>query len=535
MKTENNFGKVLYFAFILMIWGLTAANPCFSKEIKKVAVLPFVMNTQQDLTFMQKGIFDMFFSRISYGDEVEVLTMEAFEKRLGSASPSLSITKGINETKAKELGNFLNVDYVLFGSLTLFGNSMSLDVNMVDSKSDNPPLTFFRQGNDVGAVIPELDKIAEEINYKVFGRETLQFQSQQALQKAYAGNEESHKSPLKNFQTLLTVNGVLNGVATGDLDGDKKNEIVVIQDRTIQIFEYGFNGKINLVEKLENSSSSMTLVSIDVADINHNGFSEIFVTRINNLNQTVASQVIEYDGDKYVVGETTYPWYLRVVKDDRGNAELFAQVNTKKGPWVPKDVFKVDWQNNMYVPGTKVIVPKAGFSVLSMASKNIGKESGTYFYINEKGQIVAFNDSGKIDWSSDEGYGGSLLFYKIPQNEANALYANEYKFFQPKSVVHVREADGKPEMFVIKNYEASDSFFENTRVYKKGSIEIFNLNELGLAFDNAPKKFPGPVTSIDIGDYDNDGKMELLVTMQKKGSNIFSGDSKSLLVVYDLD
>ena len=534
MKTKKNFNKGLYFIFILIIWGLMSGNPCFSKETQKVAVLPFTVNAQQDLMFLQKGIFDMFSSRISYGDEVEVLTLEILEKGLGSASPSLSITQGINESKAKELGNFLNVDYVLFGSLTLFGNSMSLDVNMVDIKNNNPSLTFFRQGNEAGAVIPELDKIAEEINYKVFGRETIQFQSQIAMQKAYQAEGEGHVSPLKTFQTLLSVNGTLNGVAVGDLDGDKKNEVVVIHDRTVQIFEYAFNGKISLVEKIEESSVAMTLVSVDVADINHNGFSEIFITRINNRNQTVASQVIEYDGDKYVVGKTTYPWYLRVVKDDRGNAELVAQVNTKKGPWVPKDVFKVDWHNNMYVPGTKVRVPKAGFSVLSMASQKIGKETGTYFYINEKGQIVAFNDSGKIDWSSEKGYGGSLLFYKIPQNESNALYANEYKFFQPKSVVHVRDADDKHKMFVIKNHEASDGFFENTRVYKKGSIEIFNLNELGLAFDNAPKKLPGLVTSIDIGDYDNDGKAELLVTMKKEG-NILSSDSTSVLVVYDLD
>jgi len=535
LKTKKNFNKGLYLIFVLIIWGLMSGNPCFSKETQKVAVLPFTVNAQQDLMFLQKGIFDMFSSRISYGDEVVVLTREILENSLGNAVSSFSITQGVNESKAKELGNFLNVDYVLFGSLTLFGNSMSLDVNMVDIKNNNPSLTFFRKGNEAGAVIPELDKIAEEINYKVFGRETLQFQSQKAMQKSYAGEGETYANPLKKFQTLLSVNGTLNGVALGDLDGDKKNEIVVIHDRTIQIFKYAFNGKINLVQKIEEDPVTMSIVGVDVADINKNGYAEIFITRINNSQQSVSSYVVEYDGRKYIKGETTYSWYLRVIKDAKGNSELFAQGHSKKGPWVPKDVFKVDWHNNMYVPGTKVRVPKAGFSVLSMASKNIGKEAGTYFYINEKGQIVAFNNSGKIDWSSDKGYGGSLLFYKIPQNESNALYANEYKFFQPKSVVHDRDADGKFEMFVIKNYESSGNFFKNTRVYKKGSIEIFNLNELGLTFDNAPKKFPGPVTSIDIGDYDNDGKAELLVTMQKKESNILSRGSKSILVVYDLD
>ena len=535
MKTKKNFGKIFYFIFILMMWGLILGNPCFSKEIKKVAVLPFVMNTQQDLVFLQKGIFDMFSSRISYGDEVEVLTRENLENKLGKADLS-SITKGVNESKAKELGNSLNVDYVLFGSLTLFGNSMSLDVNMVDIRPDNPSLTFFRQGNDAGAVIPELDKIAEEINYKVFGRETLQFQSQKAMQRAYAGEGESYASPLKKFQTLLTVDGIMNGVAVGDLDGDKKNEIVVIQDRIVQIFKYTFNGKISLVQKIEDKSVATRIVGVDVADINQNGFSEIFITRINNSHQSVVSYVIEYDGSKYVKEGRKYPWYLRVIKDAQGNSELFAQVHTQKGPWLSKDVFKVDWQNNSYITGTRLRVPEKGFSVLSMTTgKAVSDDTAMYLYTDELGQLVVFNDSGRIEWSSDKGYGGSKLFYTFPKKTAGGLYDNEYAFLQPKNIIYDMDSDGKVELFVIKNKEMSGSFFKNTRVFKKGSIEILNWNEMGLSSENAPKKFSGPVTSIDIGDYDNDSKMELLVTMIKKGNNMFSRDSKSLLVVYDLD
>ena len=535
MKPNKMMKNAWRFVAVLLIFAVFAAAPGLCAEPKKVAVLPFAMNTQQDLMFLQKGIFDMFSSRISYGDEVEVLTRENLENKLGNADLS-SIIKGVNESKAKELGNFLNVDYVLFGSLTLFGNSMSLDVNMVDIRPDNPSLTFFRQGNDAGAVIPELDKIAEEINYKVFGRETLQFQSQLALQRAYSGDGENYASPLKKFQTLLSVNGILNGVATGDLDGDKKNEIVVIQDRTVQIFKYAFNGKISLVQKFEDDSVAMSLVGVDVADINQNGYAEIFITRINNRNQSVASCIIEYNGSKYVKGETTYPWYLRVIKDDKGDLELFAQAHTKKGPWASKKVFKVNWQNNSYTPGTRLRVPEKGFSVLSMTTgKAFSNGTAMYLYTDELGQLVVFNDSGHIDWSSDRGYGGSSLFYTFPKKTAGGLYDNEYAFLQPKNIIYDMDSDGKVELFVIKNKEIADSFFKNTRVFKKGSIEILNWNEMGLSFENAPKKFSGPVTSIDIGDYDNDSKMELLVTMIKKGNNMFSRDSKSLLVVYDLD
>jgi len=535
LKIKKSFRKGLYLTFVLMLMGLTAGNPCFAKEIKKVAVLPFVMNTQQDLTFLQKGIFDMFSSRIAYGDEVEILTRETLENELVKADPSLSVTRGVNESKAKEVGRFLDVDYVLFGSLTIFGSSMSLDVNMVDIKGNAPSLTFFRQADEAGAVIPELNKIAEEINYKVFGRETLEFQSQQAMQKAYAGDGESYASPLKKFQTLFAVNGRMNGVATGDLDGDKKNEVVVIYDRTIQIFKYSFDGKLKPVQKIDDNSVALGVVSVDVADINQNGFSEIFITRINSGNETVASCVIEYDGSRYVKGKITYPWYLRVVKDDQGNSELFAQVHTKKGPWLSKDVFKVEWQNNWYTRGARLRVPEKGFSVLSMSKgRELGKGDSMYLYTDELGRLIMFNSSGRIEWSSDKGYGGSSLFYKFPK-KVHGFYDNAFAFLQPKSIIYDTDSDGKAELLVIKNRESTDYLFKNTRVFKKGSIEILNWSEMGLASDKAPKKFPGPVTSIDIGDYDNDSKMELLVTMIKKGSDVLSSDAKSLLVAYDLE
>jgi hypothetical protein len=414
---------------------------------------------------------------------------------------------------------------------------MSLDVNMVDIKNDNPSLTFFRQGNDAGVVIPELDKIAEEINYKVFGRETLEFQSQRALQRTYSREVENYASSLKKFQTLLTVDGTLNGVAVGDLNGDKKNEIVVVQDRSVQIFKYAFNGKLSLVQKIEDDSVTTRIVSVDVADINQNGYAEIFITRINNNHQSVVSYVVEYDGTSYAKGKKEYPWYLRVVKDAKGNSELFAQKHTKKGPWFSNNVFKVNWQNDSYIPGTHLRIPEKGFSILSMTTvwNVFGNDTAKYLYTDEKGRLVVFDDSGRISWSSDEGYGGSSLSYKFPKKTADTLYDSEYVFLQPKTITYDMNSDGKTELFVIKNKEASNYFLKNIRNFKTGSIEILNWNEMGLSSEQVPKTFSGPVTSIDLGDYDNDSKTELLVTMVKKSKTMLSRDSKSVLVAYDLE
>jgi TolB-like protein len=534
LKIQTSVLRLNYIALAALACVVILASPGFSKETKKVAVLPFVINTQEDLNFLKKGIFDMLSSRISYMDEVEVLTREDLENRLKDSAPELSMAQGVNEPIAKKIGAYLDVDYVLFGSLTLFGNSMSLDVNMIDSKNNTPALTFFRQANEMGAVIPELDEITAEINYKVFGRETHAFKPQQSAQQDVLRRQQGPVTPLGQFETLLTVNGALNGMAIGDLDGDKKNEIVVIYDRTIEIFKTLANGRLQSVQKIQEDVPIMKLIGVDVADINHNGRSEIFITRFSSSSKQVKSFVIEYNETRYVKGNETFPWYLRVVKDAKGSEALYGQLTGKEGPYVPKKVFKVEWNNQTYAQGMTVKTP-GEFSIMSLTSGDVlNKDATNFVFTDQKGRLVIFNESGRKIWESDEGYGGSKLYYRFPKVVHEFTEAN-FNYFQPRNLVFDLGGDGKTELFVIQNKEDSNYLFPSNRSFKKGSIDIFSMNEMGLTPDaHLPKRVPGQITCIDIGDHDNDGTVEFLVAMIKKSGSILTSEPKSMLIAYEL-
>lgn len=534
-KTHQRLSVTFLIAMIFTATLLFASNG-FPAETKKVAVLPFVMNTQHDLKFLQKGIFDMFSSRLSHGDDVVVLTRENLDMLLSESDNQFTLDNGANESIAKALGRYLNVDYVLFGSLTLFGNRMSIDVNMVDIKTNQPTLAFYRQGDNAGSVIPELNKISEEINFKVFDRKPLGFQSQTPPQKSHTVEEDrQYLSPLRKFNPILNVNGMMTSVASGDLDGDNKNEIVIVYDRKIQILRGSFDGKIMPLKTINDDSVASSLVSVDVADINDNGYEEIFLTRINNTNQSVNSHVIEYDGSRYIRKQKGYKWYFKVIKYLDGHKELFAQKHSQKGPWFPRSVFKVNWLNNDYLPGQKIHIPKnKDFSILSMtAETNEIAKGNSYLYTDSSGKLTLINDSGKIEWSSDKGYGGSTLFYEFPKEHASAS-DRTYVYLQPNNIVFDIGNDGKPELFAIKNIETANYLFKNIRTFKKGSIEIMGWHEMDTTIEKVSKKLPGMITSLAISDYDNDSKMELLVTMVKKGSGSFSRKQKSVLAAYEL-
>ncbi|MFZ0612647.1 MAG: CsgG/HfaB family protein, partial [Desulfobacterales bacterium] len=144
--------------------------PALAAEPQRVAVLPFKMNAEKDLSFLRNGIFDMLSSRLSDPEKVQVISRADVEKVMAEETGPAA-TGPVDEATARKIGQKLSADFVLFGSLTMFGNSLSIDAKMIDVAGTRPPVTASAQSSDMGAVIPQIDQFAAEINTKVFGRQ----------------------------------------------------------------------------------------------------------------------------------------------------------------------------------------------------------------------------------------------------------------------------------------------------------------------------------------------------------------------------
>ena len=131
-------------------------------------MLPFKINAAEDLSFLKDGIYDMFMTRLAKEGQVEVLSRGEVDAAMQSAAASGTV----NEAAARSIGTRLNADFVLFGSLTVLGENVSIDAKMVDISGSQPTMTFFDQSNDLGAVITKINLMAVDINDKMFGRRT---------------------------------------------------------------------------------------------------------------------------------------------------------------------------------------------------------------------------------------------------------------------------------------------------------------------------------------------------------------------------
>jgi TolB-like protein len=543
-------------------------NFSFAATPKRIALLPFKINSDKDLSFLKDGIFDMLTSRLSKEDQVEVLGRAQVEEAIQSAAPS----GVINESAARSIGTRLNADFVLFGSLTVLGNSVSIDAKMLDVSGSKPTMTFFDQSQDLGAVITKINLIAADINEKVFGRT----QSAAATETPAAGapvaapapasrpqstpklDIHSHPekvleedgfiahekaegianpSPLEGvaretqtkFWKSANFNHLINGIALGDVDGDGKIETVTIAPHAVIIFrsESGAFRKIAEIEEGTNDN----LIGVDCADVNENGFAEIFVTSLNADHSVVNSYVLEFDGKNFTKIVSGSRYYYRVVNTLNRGKILLGQ-RPKTGKPSAGAISEMKWENHEYVPTEPINTPHdtnlLGFTIGDVL--NNGQETAVAYQEDDRIQVIAA--SGETQWDNRERFGGSMLYADIPWNYRGQI---QNKWYYPlRLVVWYNPAKKESEVIAVQNFDSAFNKFQEFRYFTKTHIAGFTWDGVGLGPSWKTRELTGYIQDFTVGDFDNDGQDELVAALVIKEGRVALTDSRSTIIGYEL-
>jgi len=160
----------------------------------RLLILPFQIHSQNNLDFLKDGMFDMLASRLTFSGELVVTQRNQTESALQPDE------RDINPNEAEKAGQRLQADYVLWGSLTEFGESLSMDVNLIDMGATKAPMSFFGQSASMDDVIPTVSRLAAQINKKAFGRETY---VEEAYQEKTPAAFDIHANPEKLIEKGL--------------------------------------------------------------------------------------------------------------------------------------------------------------------------------------------------------------------------------------------------------------------------------------------------------------------------------------------
>lgn len=557
--------SIVFFVIIALLgFGLSVQ----AAPAQKVAVLPFSVNAEKDMTFLQQGIYDMLTNRLQTPGSIDIVPKQT----VVNAGNGIDV----NTTEGRRaLANKIKADYVVGGVLTVLGESVSVDVRVTAADSKISERTFSDMSQDMGAIINKMDGIARNIkNYVNAGAASgastggnitvdlpqvadagsdqdgsatgpgsrtkswtddvdsrtnpeTAFKREMMSGQAYAllsDNEDVAQALLLNYWKGPAVNYSMMAIAIGDIDGDGLNETVVASHDTLYIYRMVDNNFYSVgTIPLEGSAK---VISMDIADINRNGAPQIFLTRLNVTRQGLSSTVLQYSNGKYNVIADKLSYYLRVVNTPTRGPILLGQKHILGAPF-QRNLTEMSWEGGQYVEDSRW---RTSWPVNAIGS-TLGEIMGEYWVLGyDDGDFLrVFNDKGAQNWESGGPRGGNSVVYELSKNSGSINYA-----FLP-SRVQMRNLKNSPNQIVIAvNEDAIGRKLANTRNFTDFMLYGYRWDGLDMELVWKTRKTKGFARDFIVGDFDNDGHDEVVIALVQSEGDSPLTTARGAIIAYEL-
>lgn len=545
----------------------------------KVAIIPFTINTETDSSNLREGIYTILSSRIVKEDTILIIGQDEVLQTLEE------LKQHHGESQALMIGAKLKADYAIYGSIIMSGDNISILSKCIDISGKKPAVSFSKHIKDIEEIIPQINIFASQLNDQEFLKKVERKSVEDTVETGSADTlVETQIDSLKDTveialadtlaeiqmdslndtldttipqtvqaeppvkkagtQTVITIVDsssfskefwksrtypiLMIGVAIGDVNKDGKVETIVLTSDMVQMYRGSDKKVIKLadIHKVRNKYP----IGVDVADINNNGYPEIFVTSLDTYKNRVISLVLEYNGSKFITLTKNLSWYLRVVNIKDTIPMLVGQKHGKNAPYKGK-VFQMKWERDKIKPD-KQIIPSRGINTMGLAFGDLLN--------NGKNVVIAYDrmsnfkiinpTTGKKIWNNRDKYGGNSLYYQL---EGSASIDREY--LPMRMIIKDIDADGIYELVAVKNHEVTRNLLGKFKFFNKSHIEIFSWDGIGLSTKEKTETIGSFMRDFTFGDFDNDGKEEFVAAIvQKEGRSIFNKPQSSL-VIYELN
>ena len=561
--------KLALYLSLLLIFAATL----WAKDKYIVTVLPFSTHSAENIDYLKDGIGNMLSSRIAVPGKINVTTQNAVLQEMKKTK-----SRDLNLADVYNIGKNLKSDYVVWGSITKIGSSISIDGKLVDINANKSDVNIFAQSQNIDDVMPKINDFSQKIVNHILGTT----QAAPVISSSPTGDDKTASRPIppgtsREAQIIAsmrtnkrgTMTSAINteyinspepinrrgfwlsqqiptqfvGMDIGDVNNDGSNEIVVIDSHNIYIYKKS-NNELMLLEKIA-GKSHLQYIAVDVADINRNGVPEIIVTSLNN--KTLDSFVLEYNDGKYERIASGIRFFLRVIDTPSGIPLLLGQNYGTDKPF-DTQIYEIVWKNGKYVSDQKMKIP-VGLSIYGLTIADVGTGGGEkvlaldeldYLCIFEKTNkhitrmfTMGFSENKDLIWRSEDYYGGSNNIIsstakKRPEDEYEGRY-----YANLRILTFDTNNDGKREIIIVKNISSTKRLFKHFNLFTGSEIYNLEWDGLGMIENWRTKKINGYVTDYSFKDVDNDGQPEIVLALVlSTGASL---QNRSVIVVYELE
>jgi TolB-like protein len=494
----------------------------FAQPPYRVAVLPFTVHSAEDLSYLRDGIWDIISTRIIVEGQITVVEKPLIQRFLSDLRGS-----EIADREARWLGVRVGADYVVYGSITKVGDYISLDAKVVQVKGERPTASSFTQHKGIEEVMPKVATFAQDIANRILGRTT-------SYERRGAGQLRSHLMFQSLGYTKLVgfPERILKGVDAGDVDGDGKHEIVVMDHH--QLWIYRDDGKTTKLLAEFKEAITNNFLTLDVADITGDKRAEIVISNV--IGDTLHSFILTYGEGSFKYLVKGLNWYLRVKKiPGEGEVLLAQRMGTDRDFEGPMRL--VTWTGKKIKVGKKVKLPKDVEWIYAFtAGRFTSSEAREFLIVDEFDKVRMIDEKGVVQWKSGEDIGGSDNYIDRPKVLADRRGAPALDprriYIPPRIVVKDLDGDGRDDVVTVVNKFSGGRHIEKTRIYDNGHIAGLTWDGMSLAKTWRTQDIPGYVADFQLRDIDGDGRDELITV--SVSSHFLEKNAKSLLMVYKL-
>ncbi|MBI4768102.1 MAG: outer membrane protein assembly factor BamA [Deltaproteobacteria bacterium] len=131
----------------------------------KVALMPFTVHSPTNLSYLQKNILEALSDGL-HKQNIPVLPLDKTQLWLTQKVPT-------DWRELRTIGKQLEVDFLVFGSLTKIGQRMNLTGNLLDLKTENPPLTFSLTEEGLENILRLMERFSKEVGSRILSQEKI--------------------------------------------------------------------------------------------------------------------------------------------------------------------------------------------------------------------------------------------------------------------------------------------------------------------------------------------------------------------------
>ncbi len=525
-----------YFSFLVALCGVLVISTQAFANVKTYLVAPFKVNGPSDYAYLEKSIPSMIASRLFWSGNFETdSTQDSFTKTRPIESRQAA-AKAIENKKA---------DYLFFGSVTILGNEASVDMTAISKQGQ---VWQNATSAKVDNLITELQNLTDTFASQVFKKKVSsrprgEFVGRVPTSGSIIEAEESSRFVSSSFyyedqdtarlrSQTLPIAAVSMDMADIDNDGV---EDFIFADSGNSVFLYSWNnGTLQPKAEFELPGGVRALA---VRFFEQKGKMYIAYSGFSDHEGRPLGTILELNGSQLVEVADRIPYYLNTtILPGINRRTLIAQsYSTEK--IFRGAVFELYIDRDKYTKGPNLPNLPRVANVYNFAY--VPSDGSTNIAILEKSEKIAvYATSGKRLYQTTDTYSGGNAYIRLYQGELTGDLLDDaisYYYVPMRMLALDLDNNSKTELLANRPISAAAGIFKNFRSYPQGEVQAFAWDEYTLAMLWKTKRINGTVADIHLGDPNNDGILDLVITIVSYPGALGMGDRKTFVSLFPLE